>query len=70
MPKYSKFEQNALLANDAVKGTYAWLERQGLSAEVLQGVKAIANHSLELGMALAIYQQEKFKEGLEDELNG
>ena len=68
MAKLTAAERNAQLSNDAVKGTYAWLERQGVAPNILQKVRVIANESLKLGMMVAILEQEKFRNGLEYEL--
>jgi hypothetical protein len=56
------------LANDAVTGTYAWIEQQGLSPVIMQRIKVIANQSLRLGMMMTITKQNTFKKGLEEEL--
>lgn len=68
MAKMSRIQREVSLANDAVKGTYAWLELQGLSPIIMQKVKVIANESLKLGMLITIKEQEKFQNGLEEEL--
>jgi hypothetical protein len=68
MAKLTAAERNAQLSNDAVKGTYAWLERQGVAPNILQKVRVIANESLKLGMMVTILEQEKFRNGLEYEL--
>lgn len=68
MAKMNRIQREVSLANDAVHGTYAWLERQGVAPDILQKVKVIANESLKLGMLITIKEQEKFQNGLEEEL--
>lgn len=68
MPRSTATTRCAKLSNDAVHGTYAWLERQGVAPDILQKVRVIANESLKLGMMITLLEQEKFRDGLEYEL--
>lgn len=68
MGRPSRLAHDMQLSNDAVAGTYAWLSAQHLSPEVMRRIKVIANHSLRLGMMITISEQQKFKDGLEEEL--
>lgn len=68
MPRINGLTHEMKLASDAVVGTYAWIERQGVSPVIMQRIKVIANQSLRLGMMMTITKQNTFKKGLEEEL--
>ena len=53
---------------DGICGTYEYIERCGVSADILYRIKVIARQSLQLGMAMRIIEAERFQNGLDEEL--
>lgn len=68
MGRQSAIASECIRLADGISGTYDYIERSGVSADILYRVKVIARQSLQLGMAMHIIETERFKDGLEDEL--
>lgn len=68
MPRGEFLTREMSLTRDAVFGTMAWIEER-VSPEVYGKVLTVCEQSVRFGVMKAIINSERFREGIEEELN-